>query len=256
MKTACFFPDRYIAVMIAAVITGLWEGLVHIGILSPLFFPPPTVIAVTLFRWLFNGKLTPHLAATLSRALTGFAVGALSGLAAGLTMGWSERVRTVTDPFIAAAHPVPKIAVFPLIMIIFGIGEMSKIAVAALSAFFPMAINTVTGVRQISPLYFEVARNYGAKPFKMFTRVIIPGSLPMMLTGMRLALNNSLTLTIAAELVSAQKGLGAMIWLSWETLRTEELYASLIITALLGICFNMLVQFAAKRLIPWQKGIS
>jgi NitT/TauT family transport system permease protein len=137
-------------------------------------------------------------------------------------------------------------------MIIFGIGESSKVIVIAMAAFFPLLINTAAGVQQISPIHFEVAKNYGAKLTKIFTRVIFPGSLPLMLTGLRLSLNFSLLVAIAVELVSAQKGLGAMIWLAWQTLRTEELYVSLIVTALLGIFFNFFLQRLAVYLAPWK----
>jgi NitT/TauT family transport system permease protein len=251
-----FNRERCFSLLIGIIGLGAWEWLVHTEILSALFFPSPTVIFQTLMQGLIQGEFLSHIGITLSRMLTGGIAGIFAGLLAGLCMGWSPRLRAVADPFIAAAHPLPKIAILPLIMIIFGIGEMSKIVVIAVSAFFPMVINTVSGVRQINPVYFEVAENYGAKPFKVFTRVIIPGSLPMIMTGVRLAVNRSLVITIASELVSAQKGLGAMIWLAWETLRTEELYASLLITAVLGICFNALVQFATNRLVPWQEGVN
>jgi NitT/TauT family transport system permease protein len=167
-------------------------------------------------------------------------------------MGWSQRLRIVIDPFIAAAHPVPKIALLPIIMIIFGIGESSKVVVVGVAAFFPMVINAMAGVRQISPIHFEVAENYGANPVKTFTRVVVPGSLPLVLTGARLALNTALLLTIAVELVAAQKGLGVMVWFAWQTLRTEELYASVAATATMGVSFNLLLQRLAAHLVPWQ----
>ncbi len=236
------------------VVVGLagWEWQVRTGGLSALFFPAPSVIALTFVRLLTSGELAVNVGATLSRLLLGFALGGLPGLILGLAMGWSRRLRVVVDPFIAAAHPVPKISVLPLIMIIFGIGESSKVVVVAVAVFFPMLINTMAGVRQISPIYFEVAQNYGAGLFKVFTRVIVPGSLPLVLTGARLALNTALLLTIAVELVAAQEGLGAMIWFAWETLRTEELYASLAVIAALGISFNLILQRLTARLVTWQ----
>jgi NitT/TauT family transport system permease protein len=166
-------------------------------------------------------------------------------------MGWSRSLRAALDPLVAAVHPLPKIAVLPLIMIIFGIGESSKIVVIAVGTFFPMLINSMAGVRQISPIHFEVAENYGASPFKVLTRVIIPGSLPLVLAGARLALNIALLLTIAVELVSAREGLGEMIWFAWQTLRTEELYASLVVIGALGVTFNLLLQALSQRLVPW-----
>jgi NitT/TauT family transport system permease protein len=234
------------------LVLGLWEWQARAGVLSALFFPAPTVIMPILFEWLTNGKLAYHLGATLSRVLTGFFIGAGAGLLLGLLMGWSDRLRNLMDPFIAAAHPMPKIAILPLIMIIFGIGETSKVVVIAVASFFPMVINTMAGVRQISPLYFDVARNYGAGPLKVFLRIIIPGSLPLILTGTRIALNLSLLLAIAVELTAAQEGLGVLLWLAWETLRTEELYASLAVIAVLGIICNVALRQATGFLLPWR----
>ncbi len=237
------------------VVSGLlmWEWQVRAGNISALFFPAPLVIIRTLVQRFANGEWLSHLLATLSRLVLGFTIGSTTGLVLGVSMGWSRRLRVVADPLLAAAHPVPKIAVLPLVMILFGIGETSKIVLIAVTAFFPMVINTMVGVRQINPLYFEVVRNYGAPPLKVFRRIIIPGSLPLILTGLRLALNVSLLITIAVELVTAQQGLGALIWLAWETLRTEELYASLTVIAALGIIMNVLIQRLTSTILPWKK---
>ncbi len=248
------FLERWGAMLLVILVLLVWEWQVRVGNISFLFFPAPTIIAWTLIRWFTNGELTSHLLATLSRVFLGFTFGSTTGLFLGLSMGWSRRLRAVLDPLLAAAHPVPKIAVLPLVMILFGIGETSKIVLVAVATFFPMAINTMTGVRQIPPLYFEVARNYHAGWLKVFTRVIIPGSLPLILTGIRLAFNIALLLTIAVELVTAQQGLGALIWLAWETLRTEELYASLAVIAALGIGGNAGLQYVMKYLVPWRTG--
>ena len=136
-------------------------------------------------------------------------------------------------------------------MLLIGIGEQARIALIMIGAFFPMLINTMAGVRQISPIHFEVAENYGANRFNTFTHVVIPGSLPLILVGARLSINTALVLTIAVELLTAREGLGAMIWLAWETFRIEELYASLFVTAVLGFSFNKLLQYLHDRFLPW-----
>jgi ABC-type nitrate/sulfonate/bicarbonate transport system permease component len=248
------WPTRqwWLPVVILAGCLSAWEIGARTGAISALSFPAPSAIFRALVRLLRSGTLMTHLASTLLRMAAGLGFGGAAGLLAGLFMGWSMRLRAMVDPFIAAAHPVPKIAILPLIMLIFGIGESSKVIVIALAAFFPMMISTMAGVRQISPVYFEVAASYGASREKVFTRVVFPGSLPFILSGLRLALNSALLLTIAVELVSSQQGLGAMIWFAWETLRTEDLYATLAVTALLGISGNFLLQWLASRLVPWQ----
>jgi NitT/TauT family transport system permease protein len=238
--------------LIAVVAFAAWEWLARTGRVSSLFFPAPSVIARTLVRLFADGDMITNVSATLSRLLLGVVVGGGPGLVLGLGMGWSRRLRAVVDPLIAAVHPVPKIAVLPVVLIIFGIGESSKVIMVAVATFFPMVINAMAGVRQISPIHFEVAENYGASALKTFTRVVIPGSLPSVLAGARLGFNIALLITIAVELAMAREGLGAMIWLAWETLRTEQLYAGLTVIALLGISFNFVLQFLARRLVPWQ----
>ena len=247
-----YFPERWMPGGVVLTILVAWEILSSAGKVSQLFFPSPSTVVETFFRLLAGGELAPNIAATLSRVFLGFITGGLAGLILGLCMGWSRRLRTAVDPVVAAFHAVPKIALLPLIMILFGIGETSKVVVIAVAAFFPMLINAMAGVRQISPIHFEVAENYRATSIKVFTRVIFPGSLPMVLAGARLTLNVSLLLTIAIELISAQEGLGAMIWLAWETLRTEELYVGIAIAAFLGIGFNFILQRAAHYLTPWR----
>jgi NitT/TauT family transport system permease protein len=151
-----------------------------------------------------------------------------------------------------AIHPIPKIAILPLLMIFLGIGEASRIAVASVAAFFPMLINTMAGVREINPIYFEVARNYGASRRKLLTRVVLPGSLPLALSGLRLAANVTLLVTIAAEIVMAETGLGSLVWLAWETLRVELLYATLIVVSALGIGISTGLHAMRRALVPWQ----
>jgi NitT/TauT family transport system permease protein len=192
-----------------------------------------------------------NLVASLERIGWGSLFGIVPGVTIGLAMGWSPRIRKVVDPFIAAIHPIPKVAIFPLIMIVFGIGEVSKIAAIAISAFFPMLINSMAGVRQLNPIYFEVAKNYGSNTWKTFTRIVLPGSLPMILTGARLAFNMALVITVSVEMLAATKGLGVLIWFAWETLRTQDLYAALIVIAAVGLALNFLLQEAAVYLTRW-----
>lgn len=244
---------RMVPWAIGLLFFGAWEMASQAGVISPLFFPGPSIVIDTIVRLMASGELISNLAATISRMLTGFLIGGLAGLSLGILMGWSATVRQVIDPLIAAIHPIPKISIFPLIMIVFGIGAISKVLVIAVAAFFPMVINTTAGVRQISPLHFEVARNFGASPMQVFRHVILPGSSPMILAGVRLALNLSLSLTTSIELLMGQDGLGAMIWLSWQTLRIEELYAAIFCLALIGTLFRYTVIYLSRRLVPWQE---
>jgi NitT/TauT family transport system permease protein len=148
-----------------------WEILVRLGYVEPLFFPPPTLVVATLIELLKTGELQPHVFISLRRIFFGFFMGSIPGLILGLIMGWSSRVRIILDPLVSATYPIPKIALLPLIMLIFGIGEMSKIVLIAIGCFFLVLINSMAGVMNINKIYFEVAKNYGASKYKIFTKV-------------------------------------------------------------------------------------
>jgi ABC-type nitrate/sulfonate/bicarbonate transport system permease component len=242
---------KLVPVFLVVLVLVVWEVGVRAGLISALFFPKPSTIIQTLCLTVSNGEILTALTATFSRVFLGLLIGGGVGLLLGLAMGWFQPLQVVADPIIAALHPIPKISIFPLIMIVFGIGEASKVVTVAVSTFFPMLINTMAGVRQISPIHFEVAENYGASRFNTFTHVVLPGSLPLILVGTRLSINTALVVTIAVELLTAKEGLGAMIWLAWETFRTEELYASLFVIAVLGFGFNRLIQYLNHRFLPW-----
>lgn len=243
---------KWVPWIIGLVFFASWELMSRAGWISTLFFPPPSVVLETIARLLASGELTEDLLITITRLLSGFVLGSIAGLSIGILMGWSSSARQIMDPLIAALHPVPKISIFPLIMIIFGIGALSKTLVIAIAAFFPMVINTMAGVRNISPIYFEVAINYGASPSQVFRHVILPGSSPMILAGIRLALNLSLSITTSVELVMGRNGLGAMIWNSWQTLRIEELFAAIFCLAIIGVSIRLMVNYLARKLVPWQ----
>jgi NitT/TauT family transport system permease protein len=244
--------ERWVAPLVAVGFLAAWETLSRGGVLSRVVFPPPTTIAAALRRLMVEGELLPNLGATLARLSAGFILGATPALLLGLAMGRSRRLRAAADPLIAAAHPIPKVAILPLLMILVGLNETSKVLLIALGAFFPVLISTMAGVREISPIHFEVAENYGAGHFKLFARVLLPGALPMVLAGARLGVNIALLLTITVEMFWLGHGLGSMIWMAGQTFRTEQTYAVLAVIAALGIIFNAALQWISRRLAPWQ----
>ncbi|MCB0041155.1 MAG: ABC transporter permease, partial [Caldilinea sp.] len=230
----------------------LWEVAARAGWISALFFPPPSAITLTLLRMVGGADFWAGLGSTLMRLTAGVLIGGGAGLLLGWLMGVSRPLRVALAPLVAALHPLPKLALFPIVLVILGIGESSKVALVALTAFFPMLLNTLAGVQQIDPTHWEVAANYGATGGKLLRRVVLPGSLPMTLTGLRLAVNGALVVTIAIEMLSARQGLGATIWLAWQTLRTEDLYATLVVIGGLGLASNQLLESATRLLLPWK----
>lgn len=243
---------RWVAPAAGVTVLLAWEALSRTGVVSPLYFPSPATISASLATMAADGTLARHGGATLFRMGIGLAAGGSAGFLAGVAMGRSGRLRGAVDPVIAAFHPIPKIAILPLVMIFFGIGEISKLTVIALAALFPMLITTLAGVRQIPAIHFEVAANCGAGRLDVLRRVILPASLPAVLGGLRIALNTALLVTIAVEIVSAERGLGALIWLAWEVLRVERLYATLALIAALGVVSAACMNLIARRMVPWR----
>lgn len=238
------------SVIVAAL--GCWEALVFLGLLPGLYFPPPTAIARKLVELFADGTLPRNTGMTLYRMGIGLVIGTSLGFLSGVAMGRSESLRRIADPIVGAIYPIPKIAILPLVMIFLGIGESSKLFVVAIAAFFPMLISTLAGVLQIPKIYFEVAANYGTGRRDLLRRVILPASLPTVLGGFRIALNSVIHVTIAVEVVAAVTGLGALVWFSWETFDVEELYATLVVIAVLGVAATYVVNRLSAKLVPWR----
>lgn len=238
------------AVILGALL--VWEILARVGIVSAIYFPPPTAIARKLVELFADGTLLEHGGVTLSRMGIGLVAGTSTGFLMGVAMGRSEPLRRVLDPIVGALYPIPKIAILPMVMIFLGIGESSKLFVIAIGAFFPMLISTLAGVRNIPKIYFEVAANYGTGRRDLLRKVILPASLPTVLGGFRIALNSVMHVTIGVEIVSAVTGLGALVWFSWETFDVQELYATLVVIAVLGVVATMAFTAMSKKLVPWQ----
>jgi NitT/TauT family transport system permease protein len=243
--------DRAIAAAIALVLFAAWELAARREWISPVIFPPPSRILAD-FPVLWHQELAANVALTLVRFLGGAMLGGIPGIVFGLAIGWSPRIRRIADPFLAALHPIPKIVLFPLFIVIFGVTEWSKLAAIALTVFFPTLINAAAGARDISPLYFEVVRSYGGGRAALFRHVLLPGSLPMILSGVRIASNIGLLVTIAIEFTVTTRGIGSIIWLAWQTMRIENLYVGVVICSLIGITINATIQWLLQRVAPWQ----
>lgn len=245
-------PATYALVALFIV---LWEILAQAGIISSFIFPAPSVIFQTLWEGFASGEYVQPFFVTTSRLLSGFLVGGGTGLILGLLMGWSVSLRKTLDPIIAALHPIPKFSLLPMVLIIFGIGETSRIVMISIGAFFPMLINTMGGVLEISPTYFEVVQNYGASKLDLFKKVVLPGSLPFIMTGARLALKSSLTISVGIEMVYGNTGLGSIAWLAWETMRMRHLYAIIFIISLIGVATNFALERLKRFLVPWHQDL-
>jgi ABC-type nitrate/sulfonate/bicarbonate transport system permease component len=230
----------------------LWDVCVRLGFVDARFFPAPSTVAQTLWAMAKSGELWLNTEASLIRLFWGFLVGGIPALGLGIAMGLSPLLRAIVEPLIAATYPIPKSAIMPLILLIFGLGEASKIAMVAIGVFFPVAMNAVTGVLEINKIYLDVGRNYQASRWQVFRTIALPGALPFIMTGIKLGVGLGLILIAISEMLGAKSGLGYLIWNAWQILDVNVMYVGLFMIALLGFLFTHFLNALERWVVPWK----
>jgi ABC-type nitrate/sulfonate/bicarbonate transport system permease component len=230
----------------------LWQLLLMAGFGDRRFIPAPSDIAVRFWTMTVSGELALNVAVTLYRVFAGFFLGIVPGIAVGLLMAMFRPVRIFFDPLIAALFPIPKIALMPLLLLVLGFGDASKIGVVAIAVFFPVIINTYAGAANIEKIYWDVAKNYGASQSVMFRRIVFFGALPTIFAGLRIALAVSFIVLVAAEFVATKVGIGYMIWNSWELLQVDTMFVGIVTIGVLGLITSVLFNEIERKVIPWK----
>jgi ABC-type nitrate/sulfonate/bicarbonate transport system permease component len=230
----------------------LWQLLLMAGIGDRRFVPAPSDIVSRYWEMVANGELAKHTIVTLWRVFAGFFLGSIPGIAVGLLMAMYRPVRIFFDPLIAALFPIPKIALMPLLLLAFGFGDASKIALVVTAVFFPVVVNTYVGAANIERIYWDVAKNYGASQSVIFRRIVFFGALPMIFAGLRIALAVSFIVLVAAEFVATKVGIGYMIWNSWELLQVDVMFVGIVTVGVLGLIATVCLQEIERRVIPWK----
>lgn len=244
---------RWWTLVIVVVAIASWEVAARAEWINPLFFAEPSRSAQTLWTMIRDGVILDDLRASGWRLLRAFVLGASAGAIVGVVLGWSNRLYAVINPLLAVIHPLPKISLYPLFLLVLGLGDAPKVAVIAVSAFFPMVINTVLGVREVSPELLAVARSYRASRSLVLRRVVLPASVPAVLAGARLSFNTAVIVTIAVELVTGGDGIGNRVWVAWQNLRSDQLFATLFVITVIGYLSNVLLDRLQVWLTPWRR---
>src|SRR5258705_8982269 len=222
MKTAGrWLAEHWITIGSPIALLVVWEWASATGRLRAVFFPRPSTIAGHLRDLAVDGTLWGHLATTLVRVGWAFSLAAILGVAIGLAMGLWRRLQEGLDPVFAVVYPVPSVLFLPLVSFLVPPGEIAPVATTAVTSFFLIAFTTTHGVRQIDRLVVEAARHYGARGWRLFATVLLPGALPFIFTGLRLGLGFALIVVVAVEIVFARPWLVALLWLSWHVLQGE-----------------------------------
>lgn len=229
----------------------LWEAICRAGFVSPLFLPAPTAILAAGWEMTTQGDLLKHTYASLKRIALGYALGASIGIILGLILGFSRWAEAIGTSIVYSLYPIPKIALLPLIVLWLGIGELPKLTIIALGVFFPVVINTYSGVKGVDSTLVKAAVSFGSNHVNVIRKVILPGALPTIFAGLKLAAGTSLLLLVAAEMIAAEHGIGAMVLHYGNLMITTKLMVGVVVLSLLGLIFNRGLQWIENRLIPW-----
>jgi ABC-type nitrate/sulfonate/bicarbonate transport system permease component len=244
--------DRILSIASPLGLLLAWELAAQTGLIDVRFFPAPSAIIAKLIEMARSGELTENVLISLQRIVLGFLLGGVPAIVIGIAMGIWRPIRAIVDPLIVATYPIPKSSLLPLILLIFGLGEMSKVVMVAIGVFYPMAINATAGVLQINQIYLDVGKSFKASPWDTFRTIALPGALPFIMTGVKLGAGLALILIAIAEMVGAKSGIGFMIWSAWETFAVAKMYVGLFVIALIGFAISLMLNEIERWVIRWK----
>lgn len=236
-------------------VLALWWGVTASGLIAPLFLPGPAEVVARLGELARNGfvgaSLLQHTGASLARVGLAMLFAVITAVPVGMAMGLYPRINAALDPLIEFYRPVPPLAYLPLMVIWFGIGETTKIALIYLAIFAPLAIATASGVRRVDPNRIRAAQSLGASRDQIAWLVVFPSALPDILTGLRIALGVGWSTLVAAELVAATRGLGFMVQSASQMLVTDVVVAGILVIALIALLLELGLRWVERRFAGW-----
>lgn len=228
-----------------------WEVLAQVGWLEPHVLPAPSRVLLAAYNLTLNGTLLNDLGTSLLRAATGFAIGGVVGFTLGTLVGFSRVAEAAIDRSVQMIRAIPFLAMLPLVIIWFGVGEGQKIFLVSLGVAFPIYINTTLGIRQVDPKLLELGRVQGLSTAELIRRIILPGALPSILTGVRYSLATAWLALVVAETIGAQSGIGFLAMDAREFLRTDVIVLTIVIYAVIGVLADAIARYLEGRLLAW-----
>jgi len=229
-----------------------WEIATRAHILNPFYFPPFSQILAKGYELFANGTIWEHMWFSLTNFAIGFVISVILGVIIGVPMGWYRGISKTFDPLLSGIYATPLIALLPLIIMIFGLGPVSKIIMTILAAVFPILINTMTGIANTDNRLITMARAFGARDSTIFLKVSVPGSLPYIVAGMRVALGRALVYIVVAEQYGAATGLGYLSSVAAQRFQMAAMFVPIVIIAGLGAGLNEALKSLEKRLEKWK----
>ncbi len=243
---------RWMGAVVFVLLLLLAEWGTRTGFISPLTLPRPSDVLLTFQELYVSGALFKHLIPSLTRLLVGAAIGATVGISVGVLIGLFSYVRAGLVPLVAAIFPIPKIALLPLFVIWFGIDEASKYALIAFGTFTPTVVATFAAVDNVDRTLIRMGQSFGLSWFSIVRKIVLPGAMPGILSGLRISLAIAIILLVAAEMLGAQYGVGAYILEAGSLYDLERLFAGVVILSVLGVLVSTVIGWVERRVLDWR----
>ncbi len=221
----------------ATVFLALWQAAMPLGIVGVADISSPSQVARAFVQLVASGEVTHHLAISLEEFVLGFLLALVIGIPFGLALGRYAVLSKLLDPLLMALYTMPRLAMMPLLVVWFGVGLGATIAVVFLGAVFPILVNTAVGIREVDPSWVRAVRSFGGTEWDVFRKVLLPGSVPPMMTGIRLGVGRGLLGMVVSEMYASTEGIGGLIGLYGSSFRTTELITLIAVVSILGFVF-------------------
>lgn len=231
----------------------LWQMAAERHWIDTLFYPAPSAIMDNTWHQLQQGRLLDDAGITLKRLLIGFALGAVPGIALGLAAGMTPFLRALLYPLASALYVVPRIALLPLVLVAFSIGDPARIFMVAFGVFFISFFSALSAAEQVDRNYVDTARSFGAEYHHVVRSVIVPGSAPGVFSGLRVAMGIGLIVVISVEFLASNSGLGAFIWQRYQIFDFASMYSGIVTVTVLGVLVNLALLALERSLLPWRR---
>lgn len=231
----------------------LWETVGTLHILPPKYISQPSLVVQAGYELYAKGSLFHHIYISLAEIVLGFLIAVVLGLLLGVLMGRNRIIGGLFDPLIMALYATPRVALVPLFVVWFGVGMGSKIFVVFAGALFPILVNTMTGIRQSDRILLRAARSFGASEWQTFTKVLLPGALPAMMTGIRLGWGRGILGMVIGEMYVSMAGLGHLISTAGNSMKTDQLLFLIVVVSAIGYLTTVGFQMLERKMTPWRK---
>jgi sulfonate transport system permease protein len=245
-----------IVIVVPVLVLLFWQWVVSAGYVRESLLPSPVKLWNTFCKLISSKNLQKGLLVSFKRVLTGFFIGSLAGAVLGFLMGLFKTVNRALSTFVNLLRPIPTIALIPIFIVLFGLGEVSNVAVIVVGAFWPTLLNTISGIQSVDGKLLELAFVYRVKSPKIVFRIILPSALPSILTGLRLGLGSAWMSVVAAEMIGASSGIGYMIMYARELAQTANMYVEVLVIGVVGFLIDRVLLWIQNRLNGKMKGIA